>query len=123
MASDNGEERLSAIYVVRNPDKLRYLNKCHSLEPALLTYCGDTPAPARLRPIARSERQPMRTLLLGLAALVLPATALAQEVPLGRLPDTATPVAYRLDLTIDPEQPRFSGHTEIDIEEIGRAHV
>ena len=58
----------------------------------------------------------MRTLLLGLAAFLLPATALAQEVPLGRLPDTATPVAYRLDLNIDPEQPRFSGHTEIDIE-------
>lgn len=58
----------------------------------------------------------MRSFLLGLAAFALPATALAQDVPLGRLPDTATPVAYRLDLTIDPEQPRFSGHTEIDVE-------
>lgn len=58
----------------------------------------------------------MRSFILGLAAFILPATALAQDVPLGRLPDTAKPIAYRLDLTIDPEQPRFSGHTEIDIE-------
>jgi aminopeptidase N len=51
-------------------------------------------------------------LLLGLIAL----RALAADaVPQGRLPDAATPVAYRLDLTVVPEQERFSGHAEIDI--------
>ena len=34
--------------------------------------------------------------------------------PEGRLPDAATPSAYRLDLTLDPALPRFSGHVEID---------
>lgn len=35
--------------------------------------------------------------------------------PLGRLPDAATPTAYRLDMTILPDRPRFSGHDEIDV--------
>ncbi|PTD22108.1 M1 family metallopeptidase [Sphingomonas fennica] len=58
----------------------------------------------------------MRNLLFGVSALLIPAAAQAQNVPTGRLPDTATPVAYRLDLAVDPEKPRFSGHTEIDVE-------
>ncbi|MET0281765.1 MAG: M1 family aminopeptidase [Steroidobacteraceae bacterium] len=33
----------------------------------------------------------------------------------GRLPGTVAPVAYRLDLTVIPEQERFTGHVEIDI--------
>ncbi|HEY0116567.1 MAG TPA: M1 family metallopeptidase, partial [Allosphingosinicella sp.] len=33
-----------------------------------------------------------------------------------QLPDTARPTAYRLDLTIDPSQERFSGTAEIDVE-------
>ncbi|MBV9528868.1 M1 family metallopeptidase [Sphingomonas sp.] len=37
------------------------------------------------------------------------------NAPKGKLPDTATPRAYRLDLTILPEAARFSGHDEIDI--------
>jgi aminopeptidase N len=54
----------------------------------------------------------MLPLLLGLLAV----RALAAEaVPQGRLPDAAKPVAYRLDLTVVPEQQRFSGHAEIDI--------
>jgi aminopeptidase N len=36
-------------------------------------------------------------------------------VPQGILPDTAVPTAYRLDLTVLPDQPRFSGHAEIDV--------
>ncbi len=49
-------------------------------------------------------------------ALTLPAIAHAQDAqPTGKLPDTVTPLAYRLDLTIVPEKPRFSGHTEIDV--------
>ncbi|MBB4097636.1 M1 family metallopeptidase [Sphingomonas kyeonggiensis] len=50
-------------------------------------------------------------------ALTLPAIANAQDAqPTGKLPDTVTPLAYRLDLTIVPEKPRFTGHTEIDVQ-------
>lgn len=38
----------------------------------------------------------------------------AAPIPLGKLPDTVTPLAYRLDLTVDPAQERFSGKVEID---------
>ncbi|MFS0773792.1 M1 family metallopeptidase [Sphingomonas sp. 1P08PE] len=34
--------------------------------------------------------------------------------PRGRLSDAARPTAYRIDMTIDPARPRFSGHDEID---------
>ena len=55
---------------------------------------------------------------LALLPLLLPCMALALPAPpapsLGRLPDTVTPTAYRLDLTIDPSVARFSGHVEID---------
>ncbi|HEX4848137.1 MAG TPA: M1 family aminopeptidase, partial [Novosphingobium sp.] len=42
-----------------------------------------------------------------------PATA-APAVPAGKLTGQVQPQAYRLDLTIDPRQERFSGKTEID---------
>ena len=48
--------------------------------------------------------------LLGLAWLAIAAA----PVPQGKLPDLVTPTAYRLDLTVDPAQPRYSGHTEIE---------
>ncbi len=35
-------------------------------------------------------------------------------IPTGRLGNAVTPSAYRLDLVVDPAQPRFSGHVEID---------
>ena len=58
----------------------------------------------------------MRALLAAFLALIcLAAPAAAQEVPIGKLPPGATPTAYRLDLTIDPEAPRFRGHAEIDV--------
>jgi aminopeptidase N len=69
----------------------------------------------------------MRSLLLAASvfAFAPPAPALAAEpaaatvaalapVPEGKLTDAVRPLAYRLDLTIDPAQPRFSGHAEID---------
>ncbi|RYE03480.1 MAG: M1 family peptidase [Sphingomonadales bacterium] len=59
----------------------------------------------------------MRFVLL--AALLFPASALAQTtapVPAGKLPDTVQPLAYRIDMTLVPEQERFSGHTEIDVQ-------
>lgn len=43
------------------------------------------------------------------------ALALA-PVPPGRLTDAARPLAYRIDLTVDPDQERFSGKVEIDTE-------
>jgi len=57
----------------------------------------------------------MRPILLAFLLLFVPAGLCAQEVPRGKLPDLVTPVAYRLDLTVLPDQPRFSGHAEIDI--------
>ena len=35
--------------------------------------------------------------------------------PKGRLGDAVQPVAYRLDMTVDPAAARFSGHVEIDV--------
>ncbi|MBB5710844.1 M1 family metallopeptidase [Sphingomonas xinjiangensis] len=60
----------------------------------------------------------MRAFLLAVIALFAPALAFAQAdtLPTGKLPDMARPVAYRLDMTIIPDQPRFSGHTEIDVD-------
>jgi aminopeptidase N len=58
----------------------------------------------------------MRALAFAVA-LTLPATAYAQDAqPTGKLPDTVTPLAYRLDMTILPEKPRFNGHVEIDVQ-------
>ncbi len=51
------------------------------------------------------------------AALAEPVSAppAAQgEVPQGKLPATVVPLAYRLDLTVDPARDRFSGTVEID---------
>lgn len=65
----------------------------------------------------------MRAALLAtsLLSLVIATPALAQAapiaaatVPAGKLSDAVTPAAYRLDLTVDPAQERFSGRVEID---------
>jgi len=53
---------------------------------------------------------------LATATLIDIAPAAAQEVPQGRLPDAAKPLAYRIDLTVVPDRERFSGHVEIEIE-------
>ncbi|MEO6091938.1 MAG: M1 family metallopeptidase [Novosphingobium sp.] len=74
---------------------------------------------------------------MGLAAclLALPAAALAQPspasitqpdpIPRGRLGDAVQPRAYRLDLTVDPAQERFSGQVEIDVtvKAAGASHI
>jgi alanyl aminopeptidase len=41
---------------------------------------------------------------------------LAAEAPRGRLPAGVTPLAYRLDLTIDPREAGFAGRVAIDVE-------
>jgi aminopeptidase N len=46
------------------------------------------------------------------ALFALPAIA---EVPVGELPTVAEPVAYRIDLEVDPTKAEFAGATEIDI--------
>ncbi len=57
-----------------------------------------------------------RTTLAFLALIVLAGIAHGADpaIPTGKLPDTIKPTAYRLDLTVDPAQPDFTGHTEID---------
>ena len=60
-----------------------------------------------------------KVLLLGASLCLLASAASAQtdpDAPKGKLPDTAAPTAYTLDLTILPDQPRFTGHVEIDVD-------
>jgi aminopeptidase N len=55
-------------------------------------------------------------LLSGTTALAAtPAIVPDANAPKGKLPDTVTPTAYRIDFTILPESERFSGHDEIDV--------
>ncbi len=42
--------------------------------------------------------------------------ALAEDIPRGRLPGKVVPTAYRLDLEVIPDKPRFRGQVEIDVE-------
>ncbi len=56
------------------------------------------------------------TFALAFAFSLVPAAHAQDTQPTGKLPDTVQPLAYRLDLTVLPDQPRFSGHTEIDID-------
>ena len=70
----------------------------------------------------------MRAIMLSVAVLLsttayaappvakAPAIVADAHAPKGKLPDTAKPVAYRLDFTILPEADRFSGHDEIDVD-------
>ncbi|MFN3371175.1 MAG: M1 family metallopeptidase [Sphingomonadaceae bacterium] len=57
-----------------------------------------------------------RLLSLVAALLALIATPALADAPPGELPDVARPLAYRIDLEVDPAEPRFRGTTEIDIE-------
>lgn len=47
--------------------------------------------------------------------LLLARTAWADDVPRGRLPEGVTPTHYALDLTVVPDQERFSGAVTIDV--------
>jgi aminopeptidase N len=59
----------------------------------------------------------MRSILLAAVLAAMPAALRAAEAyPQGKLPDAAKPVAYRVDLTVEPAKERFSGHVEIDVE-------
>ena len=64
---------------------------------------ASTPAPSPAAPPAASG-----------AATARPAVVADPAAPKGKLSDAARPTAYRLAFVIDPDQPRFSGHDEID---------
>ncbi|MBS0565913.1 MAG: hypothetical protein JSS59_00700 [Proteobacteria bacterium] len=49
------------------------------------------------------------------AALLSRAVVAAEAVPTGKLPDDAKPLAYALDLKIDPKADRFNGHVRIKV--------
>ena len=53
-------------------------------------------------------------LLASVAFAALSVAANAADIPLGKLPAGVTPTAYRLDLTVDPSKPTYTGRTEID---------
>jgi aminopeptidase N len=62
-------------------------------------------------------RLPMPKIIAIVSALLLSMSqtvGAAAEPPLGRLPETVTPSAYRLDFNVDPKAASFSGHVEID---------
>jgi len=49
------------------------------------------------------------------AALLSQAAFAAEVVPTGKLPEDAKPLAYALDLKIDPKADRFNGHVRIKV--------
>ena len=71
-------------------------------------------------------------LVLSSALLLAPGQIWAQEaapivsqaapsLPFGQLDEAARPTAYRIDLTLDPKSPRFSGRVEIDLNQTRNA--
>ncbi|MDE2406026.1 MAG: M1 family metallopeptidase [Sphingomonadales bacterium] len=76
------------------------------LAGSLLALALGTQAEAKPKPAAPAA-----------PAAPAPAPAPAEAVPPmpeGKLTDAVKPSLYRLDLTVDPARPRFSGHVEID---------
>jgi len=51
----------------------------------------------------------------GAKVQTLPASQLETAAPVGKLSGIAQPVAYRVEMTVDPRAPRFSGHVQIDV--------
>jgi alanyl aminopeptidase len=66
------------------------------------------PAPSPVGPSTlRADRPP---------SAAAPVAAAAQEAAQGRLPDGVRPLAYALQLDVDPRSPGFHGHTRIDVQ-------
>src|SRR4051812_32126765 len=59
----------------------------------------------------------MGALLVPDLAAAAPAPSIVPDAaaPQGKLDSVVKPRAYRLDFTVLPDKPRFSGHTDIDI--------
>lgn len=76
---------------------MRFLTVGLFLAACLLAACAQRPVwTVPVQPVTREE--------------------LARVAPSGRLPATASPRAYRVQLDLDPRETHFSGHVEIDIE-------
>jgi len=84
---------------------MRYTYLFGALSALILAACSQEPGDS---PTADSESQPPQQ--------TDSAAAVDQNVPVGRLSNAVAPGAYRLELTILPDQDDFSGVTEIDIE-------
>jgi len=69
-------------------------------------------APAARQPVVTPVPQ-TATADAGPGAVIADAAAAASDTPRLRLPSTFTPTSYTAQLTIDPAQPRFTGHIEI----------
>ena len=82
-----------------------------ALAAAPLATAQTAPAPVPASPGAPSAAAPPLA-----AAAKSPAITADPNAPRGRLGDAVKPVAYRLDLTVDPAKPRFSGQVEIDVD-------
>ena len=50
-----------------------------------------------------------------LAYVTLISSVHADPIPTGRLPDTAIPLSYVLNLTVDPRADRFTGQVRIRV--------
>jgi hypothetical protein len=68
-----------------------------------------------MRAIALSVAVLLSTAAWAAPAPKAPAIVADADAPKGKLPNTATPKAYRLDFVINPDEERFTGHDEIDI--------
>ena len=53
--------------------------------------------------------------VLSISAVASSAVLAASEPPVGELSEMADPIAYRIDMTVDPAKETFSGHTEIEM--------
>ncbi|MCO1336022.1 ERAP1-like C-terminal domain-containing protein [Microbulbifer sp. OS29] len=73
------------------------------LAAALLSMAGCNPAENVSEPTASSHEAAAKALDI-------------RDAPQGRLPQGTTPLAYRLDLLLDPRKDTFSGKVEIDIQ-------
>lgn len=58
----------------------------------------------------------MQQTAFGPAVRAVSLDQLKAAAPAGQLSGVARPVAYRVHLTVDPREPRFAGHVEIDVD-------
>jgi len=63
-----------------------------------------------------TRRFTLAALALGIASFNAAAATPNDSAPLGKLPRWAQPLAYQLDLRVDPRQPGYSGSAAIDID-------
>ena len=86
-----------------------------ALLPAMLAaQTAPAPTSAPRTPASAPAPSPAAPPAASTAGTAKPTIVADPAAPKGRLSDAARPTAYRLAFTIDPDQPRFSGHDEID---------